>query len=200
VALLIKAMLDYLFAFVALLIFLPFWIIIALTIKLSSRGPVLFTQERSGINGRRFKVYKFRTMAANAEAMREDLRDLNEMDGPVFKIRRDPRIIPYIGTFLRKTGLDEVPQLFNILKGEMSLIGPRPPIPAEVEKYDRWQIRRLSMKPGLTCLWQVSPNRNDISFDQWMKQDLEYIDSWSLMLDFKLLLKTAKAVFFGNGR
>ncbi|MBN2062136.1 MAG: sugar transferase, partial [Deltaproteobacteria bacterium] len=128
------------------------------------------------------------------------LKDLNESDGPVFKIKNDPRIIPYIGTFLRKTGIDEMPQLLNILKGEMSLVGPRPPIPAEVDKYDRWQMRRLSMKPGLTCLWQVSPNRNDLSFDQWMKIDLEYIDNWTLFLDFKIILMTMKAVFTMQGR
>ena len=198
--LLIKSVFDYLFAFAVLILLLPFLLIIAAAIKLSSRGPVLFTQERSGLNGRRFRVYKFRTMFADAEARREQVKDLNESDGPVFKIRKDPRIIPYIGTFLRKTGIDELPQLINVLKGEMSLVGPRPPIPAEVDDYDRWQMRRLSMKPGLTCLWQVSPNRNDLSFDQWMKKDLEYIDNWSLWLDFKIMLMTVRAMLKGEGR
>ena len=171
-ALLIKGAIDYLLAFTALLALLPFWVIIALSIKLSSRGPALFSQERSGLNGRRFQVYKFRTMVADAEARLRHLKELNESDGPVFKIKKDPRIIPYIGTFLRKTGLDELPQIINVLKGEMSLVGPRPPIPAEVEDYDMWQMRRLSMKPGLTCILQVSSGRNDLSFDQWMKLDL----------------------------
>jgi exopolysaccharide biosynthesis polyprenyl glycosylphosphotransferase len=200
VALLIKSVLDYVFAFLAVLLLLPFIVIIAAAIKLSSKGPVLFTQERSGINGRRFRAYKFRTMVVDAEAMRDGLKDLDESDGPVFKIKKDPRIISYIGTFLRKTGLDELPQLINILRGEMSMVGPRPPIPAEVDQYDRWQMRRLSMKPGLTCLWQVSPNRNDLSFDQWMRLDLEYIDSWSLWLDFKIMLRTIRAVLGLEGR
>ena len=144
--------------------------------------------------------YKFRTMAADAETICDDLQKLNETYGPVFKIRKDPRIIPYIGTIMRKTGLDELPQLINVLKGEMSLVGPRPPIPAVVEEYDIWQRRRLSMKPGLTCLWQVCPDRNEVCFDDWMKMDLQYIDNWSLGLDFKILLMTAKAVFAGQGR
>ena len=199
-ALLIKSVFDYIFAFTALILLLPFLVIISAAIKLSSRGPVLFTQERSGLNGRRFQAYKFRTMAADAEVRREELKDLDESDGPVFKIKKDPRIIPYIGAFLRKTGLDELPQLINILKGEMSLVGPRPPIPAEVDEYDRWQMRRLSMKPGLTCLWQIAPNRNDLSFDQWMKLDLEYIDNWSLWLDLKIILMTLRAVLAGSGR
>jgi len=118
----------------------------------------------------------------------------------VFKIKKDPRIIPFVGTLLRKTSLDELPQLINILNGEMSLIGPRPPIPAEVEEYDIWQRRRLSMKPGLTCIWQVTPSRNEIPFEEWMKMDLSYIDNWSLWLDFKIMLRTAKAVLMGAGR
>jgi lipopolysaccharide/colanic/teichoic acid biosynthesis glycosyltransferase len=139
-------------------------------------------------------------MLADADEKRRELEGLNESDGPVFKIKNDPRIIPFIGHFMRKTSLDELPQLINILRGEMSLVGPRPPIPAEVAQYKPWQRRRLFMKPGLTCIWQTSPNRNDISFNDWMKLDLEYIDNWSLMLDFKLLVKTVKVVLFGNGR
>jgi lipopolysaccharide/colanic/teichoic acid biosynthesis glycosyltransferase len=145
-------------------------------------------------------LYKFRTMAANAEARRQELAHLDEADGPVFKIKKDPRIIPFIGTILRKISLDELAQIINILKGEMSVVGPRPPIPDEVEKYEIWQRRRLSMKPGLTCLWQVTPNRNEIGFDEWMKMDLRYIDNWSIGLDLKILLKTAQAVFMGAGR
>ena len=124
----------------------------------------------------------------------------NEVDGPAFKIKKDPRIIPFIGTFLRRTGLDELPQLFNVIKGEMSLVGPRPPIPTEVNKYDLWQRRRLSMKPGITCLWQCSKKRNDIPFKEWMSLDLNYIDSWSLKLDFQILIKTALVLFTGQGR
>ena len=134
------------------------------------------------------------------KTMRKELVTKNEVDGPAFKIKKDPRIIPFIGTFLRRTGLDELPQLFNVIKGEMSLVGPRPPIPTEVNKYDLWQRRRLSMKPGITCLWQCSKKRNDISFKEWMSLDLNYIDSWSLKLDFKILIKTALVVFTGQGR
>ncbi len=198
--LLIKTILDYFAVIIFSLIFLPFFIIIAFVIKCFSWGPVFFKQERLGLNGRKFNLYKFRTMVPNAEAFLEKYKHLNKMDGPVFKITKDPRIIPVIGKILRKTGLDEIPQLINILRGEMSIVGPRPPIPAEVEKYDVWQRRRLSMKPGLTCIWQVSPNRNDIGFNQWMEMDLEYIDQWSLKLDFMIVLKTIKVVFAGHGR
>jgi lipopolysaccharide/colanic/teichoic acid biosynthesis glycosyltransferase len=136
----------------------------------------------------------------DADQKLEELRALNEADGPAFKIKNDPRIIPFVGTFLRKSSLDELPQLINVLKGDMSLVGPRPPIPGEVDEYEIWQRRRLSMKPGLTCLWQIAPRRNDLSFNQWMKLDLEYIDKWSLRLDFLLLVKTAGAVITGAGR
>ena len=137
---------------------------------------------------------------ADAEKRRNEIVFLNEMDGPVFKIKKDPRIIPFIGTILRKTSLDEVPQLINVLKGEMSLVGPRPPIQAEVEEYEIWQRRRLSMKPGLTCLWQCTQNRNQVCFADWMKMDLKYIDDWSLKLDCKIMLKTAVVMATGAGR
>ncbi len=198
--LLIKSALDYVFAAIAMILLLPLFLLISCAIRLSSRGPVFFKQERCGLNGRKFMIYKFRTMMTNAEERRQELDDLNEADGPVFKIKKDPRIIPFVGTLLRKTGLDELPQLNNVLKGEMSLIGPRPPMPSEVEKYDIWQRRRLSMKPGLTCLWQVAPNRNKITFEEWMKMDLGYIDNWSLGLDFKILLRTTMTVLMGAGR
>ncbi len=187
--LLVKAFIDYLGAFAGLILLSPLMIIIALIIKLSSPGPVIYSQKRAGLNGRVFKIYKFRTMVANAEDLRAGLEDKNEMDGPVFKIGKDPRIIP-LGRFLRRTSLDELPQLFNVLFGEMSLVGPRPPIPEEVEQYQPWQRRRLSMKPGLTCIWQVSGDRNNIEFKRWMEMDLKYIDNWCLMLDFKLLMRT----------
>ncbi|ACN15640.1 RfbP [Desulforapulum autotrophicum HRM2] len=196
----VKILLDYLGGVVFLILSLPLFAVIASAIKLISKGPVFYTQERLGLNGRTFEVYKFRTMVNNADELRKELQDYNEADGPAFKIKKDPRVIPWVGTFLRKTSLDELPQLFNVLRGEMSIVGPRPPIPAEVEEYSMWQRRRLSMKPGLTCLWQIAPSRNDLTFDQWMKMDLEYIDNWSLFLDFKLLVLTFKAVLTGAGR
>ncbi len=196
----IKNIFDYSFAIIALILVLPLFLIISVALKISSKGPVLFKQERCGLNGRRFMIYKFRTMFTDAEALQQEMEALNESDGPAFKIKNDPRIIPYIGTFLRKTSLDELPQLLNVLQGEMSLIGPRPPIPAEVEKYDVWQRRRLSMKPGLTCLWQITPGRNVVSFTKWMEMDLEYIDNWSLWLDYKIFLGTVKVMVMGSGR
>ncbi len=196
----IKNIIDYSLTIIALICLFPFFSVIGLMIKCISWGPVFFKQERIGLNGRNFYMYKFRTMVPDAEEKLKDLEYLNEADGPVFKIKKDPRIIPFIGTILRKTSLDELPQLVNILKGEMSLIGPRPPIQSEVNKYDVWQRRRLSMKPGLTCIWQVSPNRNEIDFNTWMEMDLEYIDHWSLPLDLKIFLKTILVVLLGHGR
>ena len=196
----IKNTLNYTLGIIFLILCLPFFLVFAIAIKLSSSGPILFQQIRSGLNGRRFTVYKFRTMITDAAAKQKEIISLNEADGPVFKIKKDPRIIPYIGTFLRVMSLDELPQLINVLKGEMSLVGPRPPIPDEVEKYDIWQRRRLSMKPGMTCIWQITPNRNDVSFEEWMNMDLWYIDNWSLFLDFKILLKTFWIVLRGAGR
>jgi exopolysaccharide biosynthesis polyprenyl glycosylphosphotransferase len=198
--LLIKYLIDYVFAGILTILLLPVFAVIAAAIKIFSTGPVFYRQQRSGLNGRKFVLYKFRTMTIDAEGKHRQLSALNESDGPVFKIKNDPRIIPYIGTFLRKTSLDELPQLINILRGEMSLVGPRPPIPAEVEQYNDWQRRRLSMKPGLTCIWQTTPRRNEISFNDWMKMDLEYIDNWSLNLDFRILLKTLVVVLLGWGR
>jgi len=198
--LLIKAAFDYVSTGIAMVLLVPLFLLISCAIKLSSRGPVFFKQERCGLNGRRFMIYKFRTMVADAEARRQQLDAMDETDGPVFKIKKDPRITPFVGALLRKASLDELPQLINILKGEMSLVGPRPPIPAEVGKYDIWQRRRLSMKPGLTCIWQVTPNRNEMPFEEWMRMDLSYIDNWSLGLDSKILLETARAVLIGAGR
>jgi len=198
-ALHIKSIIDYVLAALLALFFLPVMGIIALAIKLDSPGPVLFKQQRLGLRGRSFYLYKFRTMVEKAEEMKVDIAGQNEMDGPAFKIKNDPRITR-VGRYLRKTGLDELPQLFNVLKGEMSFIGPRPPIREEVMQYERWQLRRLSMKPGITCIWQTMPNRNEIVFRRWMELDLQYIDSWSLKLDFILLIKTFKTVWKGDGR
>jgi lipopolysaccharide/colanic/teichoic acid biosynthesis glycosyltransferase len=200
VNLLVKSFLDYLFAGVAMILCLPLFIVVSIAIKLCSKGPILYRQERLGLYGRKFILYKFRTMVNSTQEKREELNDMNEADGPVFKIKKDPRIIPFIGIFLRKTSMDELPQLINVLKGEMSIVGPRPPIPSEVGKYDNWQRRRLSMKPGLTCLWQIMPCRNDVCFDEWMNLDLKYIDNWSLGLDFKILLRTPWALLMGEGR
>ena len=176
---------------------LPLVLLIAGAIKLSSGGSVLFRQTRCGLNGRYFTLYKFRTMVRDAESRRHDLLHLNEMAGPAFKLRRDPRVTR-LGRLLRKFSLDELPQLWNVLRGDMSLVGPRPPIPEEVAQYERWQRRRLSMKPGLTCLWQIS-GRNEVDFDRWMELDLQYIDTWSPMLDVKILLKTIPVVLSGRG-
>ncbi len=196
----IKSAMDYVLSAILLIIVAPIFLILAIAIKLSSMGPVFFKQERIGLNGRPFMLYKFRTMVSNAPELQKELEALNEASGPAFKIKKDPRIIPVLGHFLRKMSLDELPQLINVIRGEMSLVGPRPPIQSEVEKYLPWQRRRLSMKPGLTCIWQTTPHRNDVSFDDWMMLDLQYIDSWSLMLDFVLLFKTAKVVLLGHGR
>jgi exopolysaccharide biosynthesis polyprenyl glycosylphosphotransferase len=197
-ALLVKSLADYCLAALGLLALLPLFAILAVLIKLTSVGPVFFRQERVGLNGRKFMLYKFRTMVPEAEKLKAGLLANNEVDGPVFKITNDPRLTR-IGKFLRKTSLDELPQLINVLRGEMSLVGPRPPLAEEVAKYSHWQRRRLSMKPGITCIWQVN-GRNDVHFEEWMRMDLEYIDKWSLLLDFKLLLLTIPAVIFGTGK
>lgn len=199
-ALSVKNIMDYGLSGLMLALLSPIFFVVAMSIKLASPGPVFFKQERVGRHGRLFKVYKFRTMVVDAEKRLAELRTLNEMDGPVFKIDKDPRIIPWVGTFLRRTSLDELPQLINIVKGEMSFVGPRPPLAEEVAQYEISQRRRLSMKPGLTCLWQVAPNRNQISFEKWMKLDLMYIDNWSLLLDLKILLNTVKVVVTAQGR
>ena len=196
----IKNIIDFIVSATGLMIgALPF-ILIAMAVRLGSPGPVLFKQQRVGQNGRLFTLYKFRTMIDGADEMKDELLHRNESDGPVFKIREDPRVVPWIGTFLRKTSLDELPQLINVFKGDMSLVGPRPPLPEEITRYDMTQRRRLSMRPGITCLWQVTPWRNEVSFEEWVKMDLEYIDNWSLWLDFKILFKTAGAVLTGQGR
>jgi exopolysaccharide biosynthesis polyprenyl glycosylphosphotransferase len=196
----IKTIIDYTVAGATMVLLCPLFAIIAIAISICSPGPVFFKQTRLGLRGREFDMYKFRTMVPDAERMQQELNGLNEADGPVFKIARDPRIIPYVGQFLRRSSLDELPQLINILRGEMSIVGPRPPIPAEVALYTPAQHRRLSMKPGLTCLWQVAPDRNKLSFDEWMELDLSYIDNWSLFLDFKIIMRTFKVVLLGYGR
>ncbi|HOG57533.1 MAG TPA: sugar transferase [Bacteroidales bacterium] len=194
----VKKIMDIFGSLLGIIVLSPLMIMMAILIKLSSAGPVVYKQPRVGLRGRQFELFKFRTMVANADEMRKELEELNEADGPAFKIADDPRVTK-IGKFLRKTGLDELPQLFNVLKGEMSLIGPRPPLPEETTQYERWQLRRLSVKPGLSCFWQVKPDRNSIKFEKWMELDLAYIDNWSLRLDFVILLKTVKTIFHKTG-
>jgi exopolysaccharide biosynthesis polyprenyl glycosylphosphotransferase len=192
-----KRIFDLLVSASLLLLLAPLSIGLALAIKVESPGPVFFRQRRVGLNGREFWLYKFRSMCHDAEAKLAHVQDQNEMDGPVFKMRQDPRVTR-VGQFLRRTSLDEFPQFWNVLKGEMSVVGPRPPIRSEVKLYKRWQRRRLSVKPGITCTWQVS-GRNEIDFAQWMELDLHYIDNWSLWHDIKIVLRTIPAVLLGKG-
>ena len=198
---LVKQAMDFCGAFLLLLLLfvIPVIPIIALVIKLSTPGPVLFRQQRSGLNGAPFTLYKFRTMVTNAEQFKHELEAMNEMSGPVFKVTNDPRVTQ-VGRFLRRYSLDELPQLWNVLRGEMSLVGPRPLPVDEVRRFNDFaHRRRLSVKPGLTCLWQVQ-GRNEISdFKDWVRLDLEYIDNWSLWLDIKILLRTIPAVFTATG-
>lgn len=194
---LLKTVFDRIAAATGLILAVPIMFFAALAIKFSSNGPILFKQERIGLNGKKFIMYKFRTMVPNAEKLKSFLEKHNEMDGPVFKIEKDPRVTS-IGGFLRKASIDELPQLFNVLKGDMSLVGPRPPLSNEVKQYDPWQRRRLSMKPGITCLWQIN-GRNKVGFKKWMEMDLQYIDNWSLWLDTKILAGTIPSVLTGKG-
>lgn len=187
-AMVLKRLLDVMGACTLLAILAPFFLVIALLIKATSPGPVFFTQERVGHNGRRFKILKFRTMAANAEELKGTLHDLNEAEGPLFKIRDDPRVTP-VGTFLRRANLDELPQLFNVFKGEMSLVGPRPLITSEARECLEWH-KRHSVKPGITGLWQVAAHRHNLDFDRSMQLDMEYVDNWSPSLDLRILLRT----------
>ena len=196
--LLCKRIIDVVLSSAGLFFLFPFYMLIAILVKTTSPGPVYFIQERCGLQGRRFKLYKFRTMEKGAEAKLHQLLAHNEMRGPAFKMKDDPRVTK-IGKILRKTSMDELPQLWNVLKGEMSLVGPRPPLPSEVKEYDHWHRRRLSMRPGITCLWQISGRNNIIDFDEWMKLDMHYIDHWSLGLDFDILFKTVPVVAFGVG-
>lgn len=193
----VKRVFDVVCSLVALGLTWWLMLIVALAIKIEDRGPALFSQIRVGKNGKFFKMYKFRSMCENAEKMKEDLLEQNESDGPAFKILNDPRITK-VGAFIRKTSIDELPQLFNILKGEMSIVGPRPPLGYEVMQYDEFAMRRLRVKPGLTCYWQCS-GRSNISFDEWMKLDNKYIDERSFLNDIKIILKTIPAVFKTDG-
>lgn len=188
-----KRALDIIASTLGLIILSPILLIVAILIKLESKGPAIFSQKRIGLNKKEFKMYKFRSMVQNAEELKEKLAKENEMSGPMFKMKNDPRVTK-VGRFIRKTSIDELPQLINVLKGEMSLVGPRPSLPKEVSKFEPWMLRRLSVKPGLTCYWQVS-GRNNIDFEDWMKLDLQYVNDRSFWLDLKLILKTATVLF-----
>lgn len=196
VRLLVKRVTDIVVAAAALILVFPIMLVIALLIRLTSPGPVIFRQERCGLNGRRFVFYKFRSMCADAEAMRASLEHLSQRD-LALKIPNDPRLTS-VGRWLRKFSLDEWPQLWNVLRGDMSLVGPRPAIPEEVSQYKRWQRRRLRMRPGLTCLWAVN-GRDNVDFETWMKMDMEYIDNWSLALDWKIIVLTIPPMLSGRG-
>ena len=188
-----KRAIDFFGAIIGLTLLSPIILLVAIAIKLESKGPIIFVQTRVGINGKCFKMYKFRSMIENAEELKSKLIEKNEMSGPMFKIKNDPRITK-IGKFIRKTSIDELPQLINVIKGEMSLVGPRPSLPEEVDKFDDWMYERLSVKPGLTCYWQVS-GRNNIDFYEWMKLDIKYVRERNLLIDIKLILKTCFVLF-----
>jgi len=194
---LLKRAFDLIVATVMILLSWPIMILAALLVRLTSRGPAIFKQVRVGLGGRRFMCYKFRSMCEEAEDLKPELAHLNELEGPVFKIKRDPRITP-VGFFIRKFSIDELPQLFNVLKGDMSIVGPRPPLPSETEMYTSRERRRLAVQPGLTCLWQIS-GRSDIPFDRWIDLDLQYIDQMSFLTDIHIVAKTIPAVITGAG-
>ena len=192
-----KRVFDLALAASSLVVLAPVMAFVAAAIRFSSPGPVLFKQTRCGLGGRRFTLYKFRSMINNAEQLRAELHQLNELNGPVFKLRDDPRITS-VGRWLRRFSIDELPQLWNIVRGDMSFVGPRPAIPAEVEQYEPWQRRRLRMRPGLTCIW-VLEGRNHLEFNRWIQLDLAYIDTWSLWLDAKIFFRTIPIVLSGRG-
>ncbi|WP_396136426.1 sugar transferase [Clostridium sp. SHJSY1] len=188
-----KRLIDIVFSLFGILLLAPLLIVVIAAIKLESKGNVVFVQKRVGLKGKEFKMYKFRSMVVNAEELKEKLKEQNEMTGPMFKMKKDPRITK-VGAFIRKTSIDELPQLFNVLKGEMSLVGPRPSLPDEVKEFEPWMMERFSVKPGLTCYWQVS-GRNNIGFQEWMQLDVKYVRDKSIFLDIKLILKTFLLLF-----
>ena len=197
-ALLVKRQFDIIASLLLIVTFFIPMTIMAFFIRVTTKGPALFIQKRMGLNGRTFMLYKFRTMYSDAQQRKAEYNLKNEMKGPVFKMKKDPRITPF-GAILRRFSLDELPQFFNVLNGNMSLVGPRPPLPTEVELYKGWQRRRLSMRPGITCIWQVSGRNRIKDFNKWVNMDLQYIDNWNIWLDFKILVKTIPAVINGTG-
>lgn len=190
---LIKRATDIILSMIGLIILSPILLIVAIAIKVESKGPLIFSQERVGKNRKIFKMYKFRSMVVNAEEIKEKLKHQNEMSGPMFKMKNDPRITK-IGKFIRKTSIDELPQLVNVIKGDMSLVGPRPSLPEEVKEFVPWMMRRFDVKPGLTCYWQVG-GRNEIEFEDWMKLDIKYVKNRSVSEDIKLIFKTFFVLF-----
>jgi len=195
----VKRALDLLLSACLLMLFLPVFLVLAVLVKLTSPGPLFYKWRVVGKDGRCFNGYKFRSMCANADDLKAQLEHLNEMDGPVFKLTNDPRITG-LGAWMRRYSLDELPQLYSVLKGDMSLVGPRPPLFAEYESFTKYQKQKVAVTPGITCLWQVN-GRNDVrSFDEWLKMDLEYIREWNLFLDFRILCKTFVAVLAGTGK
>lgn len=194
----IKRLMDIVVSGVLLLLLSPLLLAIAIAIKWSNPGPVFYQWNVVGQGGRAFHGYKFRTMVVNADALKQSLLDQNEMQGPVFKLKTDPRVTP-VGRFLRKFSLDELPQLWSVLKGDMSLVGPRPPLQSEYSQFTEYQKQKLAMKPGITCLWQISGRNNIRDFDEWVSLDLEYIRTWSLWLDVKILWRTIPAILRGTG-
>jgi exopolysaccharide biosynthesis polyprenyl glycosylphosphotransferase len=196
IRLFLKRAIDVILAAAALVLLLPVMLVIAMLIRLTSKGPAIFRQERCGLNGRRFVFYKFRSMCDGADDMKASLQHLNQKD-TAFKIPDDPRLTS-VGRYIRKFSIDEWPQLWNVIRGDMALVGPRPAVPEEVDNYKRWQRRRLRMRPGLTCLWAIS-GRDNLDFETWMKLDMQYIDNWSLALDWKIILRTIPQVLLGKG-
>ena len=194
----IKRLFDIIASLIGSIVLIPVTLIVGLTIKLEDGGPIFFRQERLTKDGKPFKLIKLRSMVVNAEALRDSLESQNEMDGPVFKIKNDSRITK-VGHFIRKTSIDELPQVFNVLKGDISVVGPRPPLRREVEQYDDKARRRLEVKGGLTCLWQIQPHRNTLTFDEWVDLDIEYIEKRSLWLDFVIIIKTFGVLFTAQG-
>ncbi|WP_242851921.1 sugar transferase [Clostridium baratii] len=188
-----KRLIDIIGAFLGLVVLSPIILIISILIKLDSNGPILFSQDRVGKDKKVFKMYKFRSMVVNAEELKARLKEQNEMSGPMFKMKEDPRVTK-IGKFIRKTSIDELPQLINVIKGEMSLVGPRPSLPKEVEQFEPWMMERFQVKPGLTCYWQVY-GRNDIDFEDWMKLDIKYVRKRNIFIDLKLIFKTVFVLF-----
>lgn len=192
----IKRFMDIIISAISIIVLIPLLIIVSIAIKIESSGPVFFSQNRVGKDGEIFKIYKLRSMVVNAEELKQKLMKENEASGPMFKIKKDPRITK-IGSFIRKTSIDELPQLYNVLKGDMSLVGPRPSLPEEVEEFEPWMLRRLDVRPGLTCYWQVM-GRNSISFEEWMKLDVKYVNERTLWIDIKLIFRTIFVLFGDN--
>ena len=188
-----KRIIDILCSIIAIILLSPLLLVVAISIRMESKGKVIFSQIRVGLNGKQFKIYKFRSMVENAEKLRKNLDDKNEVSGPMFKMKHDPRITK-VGRYIRKTSIDELPQLINVLKGDMSLVGPRPSLPSEVINFESWMLKRLKVKPGLTCYWQVC-GRSNIEFQEWMKLDIKYVNEMGIITDIKLIVKTILVLF-----